>query len=264
MTQSLVTTQRDDDILTLTLNRPERHNALVPELLDALRAELDACTQEPPRALILAAEGRSFSSGGDVGGFYACPRPERQRYSRRIVGQLNQAILDLLRLPCPSIAAVHGMVTGGSIGLVLACDIVVVGPKASFAPWYVNVGYSPDGGWTALMPERIGRARALDVQLLNHSINADEALHWGLATRLAEDGRVRDEAHRLAHAIRGKIPGSVRRTLQLTRPDPQRVAAALDVELENFVDQIATGEADRGMAAFLGEHQGSTDRFPKE
>ncbi len=251
MTQTLVTTQRDDDIVTLTLNRPERHNALVPELLDALRTELEACTREPPRALILAAEGRSFSSGGDVGGFYACPRPERRRYSERIVGQLNQTILDLLRLPCPSIAAVHGMVTGGSIGLVLACDIVVVGPKASFAPWYVNVGYSPDGGWTALMPERIGRARALDVQLLNHSISADEALHWGLATRTAEDGRVEEEAHRLAQTLRGKIPGSVRRTLQLTRPDLQRVAAALDAELRNFLEQISTGEADRGMAAFL-------------
>ncbi len=253
MTEALVTSRRDDDIVTLTLNRPERHNALVPELLDALRAALAACSQEPPRALILAAEGRSFSSGGDVGGFYACPQSERRRYSQRIVGQLNQTILDLLRLPCPSVAAVHGMVTGGSIGLVLACDIAVVGPKASFAPWYVNVGYSPDGGWTALMPERIGRARALDVQLLNHAISADEALHWGLATRQAEDGQVLAEALRLAHTLRGKIPGSVRRTLQLTRPDPERVAASLDAELQNFLDQIETGEADRGMAAFLGK-----------
>ena len=70
---------------------------------------------------------------------------------------------------------------------------------------------------------------------------------------VAADGQVLAEALRLAHTLRGKIPGSVRRTLQLTRPDPERVAASLDAELQNFLDQIETGEADRGMAAFLGK-----------
>ncbi|HCR80727.1 MAG TPA: enoyl-CoA hydratase/isomerase family protein, partial [Alcanivorax sp.] len=100
----------------------------------------------------LDAEGRSFSTGGDVGGFYDTPRAERHDYASRVVGTLNAVILDLLSLPLPTVAAVHGMVTGGSVGLVLACDIVVAGPRASFAPWYTRVGYSPDGGWTALMP----------------------------------------------------------------------------------------------------------------
>ena len=152
--------QLDGELARITLNRPQRHNALVPELLDGLRAALARCREDRPAALILDAEGRSFSTGGDVGGFYDTPRAERHDYASRVVGTLNAVILDLLSLPLPTVAAVHGMVTGGSVGLVLACDIVVAGPRASFAPWYTRVGYSPDGGWTALMPERIGRARA--------------------------------------------------------------------------------------------------------
>lgn len=126
--------QLDGDLARITLNRPQRHNALVPELLDGLRAALARCREDRPAALILDAEGRSFSTGGDVGGFYDTPRAERHDYAVRVVGTLNAVILDLLSLPLPTVAAVHGMVTGGSVGLVLACDIVVAGPRASFAP----------------------------------------------------------------------------------------------------------------------------------
>ncbi|MCC5810140.1 MAG: enoyl-CoA hydratase/isomerase family protein [Ectothiorhodospiraceae bacterium] len=253
MPAPLVETRLEGQIAWVVLNRPDRHNALIPELLQELLAALHRLEYQQPRALILAAEGRSFSSGGDVGGFYACPRNERREYSRRVVGLLNDSILQLLRLPFPTIAAVHGMVTGGSIGLVLSCDLVVAGPKAHFAPWYVNVGFSPDGGWTALLPERIGRGRALEIQLLNGTIGAQQALDWGLISRLAEQGKERELASALAAEISGKQIGSVHRTLQLTRPDHDRVASGLDAELRNFLDQIDTEEADRGMAAFLGK-----------
>lgn len=241
-----------DGIATLTLDRPERHNALVPELLDGMRDALDRCRRDRPAALILRAEGRSFSTGGDVAGFYDVPRAERCDYAARIVGALNAVILDLLRLPVPTVAAVHGLVTGGSVGLVLACDIAVAGPRTHFAPWYTTVGFSPDGGWTALMPERIGRGRALDVQLTNRRIEAREALDLGLVQYLAGDGEVEYRAREVAERLRAAQPGSVCRTLALTRPDPEQVARALDAEYRHFLQQIDSDEADRGMAVFLG------------
>lgn len=244
--------QQADGIATLTLDRAERHNALVPELLQGLRDALARCRQDRPAALILRAEGRSFSSGGDVAGFYDTPRGERRAYAERVVGALNAAMLDLLRLPVPTVAAVHGLVTGGSVGLVLACDIAVAGPRSHFAPWYSAVGFSPDGGWTALMPERIGRGRALDVQLTNRRIEAREALDLGLVQYLADEGGVADKAAEVAGRLRAAKPGSVRHTLTLTRPDPERVARALDAEYRHFLEQIDSDEADRGMAAFLG------------
>jgi len=252
MTAALVRHRQENGIATLTLNRPERHNALVPELLDGLRDALARCREERPAALILDAEGRSFSSGGDVAAFYEIPRRERRVYAGRVVGGLNAAMLDLLRLPVPTVAAVHGLVSGGSVGLVLACDIAVAGPRAHFAPWYTAVGFSPDGGWTALMPERIGRGRALDVQLSNRRIEAREALDLGLVQYLAEEGGVADRARAVAERLRTARPGSLRHTLALTRPDPERVARLLDAEYLHFLEQIDSDEADRGMAAFLG------------
>lgn len=248
---TLVESQRENDIARLTLKRGKRHNALIPELLGALRDALAEQRTDPPRVLVLAAEGRSFSTGGDVGAFYDTPAPQRHRYASQVVGELNAAILDLLRLPCPTVAAVHGPVTGGSVGLVLACDIAVAGPNTSFAPWYTVVGFSPDGGWSALMPERIGRGRALDIQLTNRTLGADEALRLGLVQYLAEQDRVLDQALNVAATIAAAQPHSVRHTLALTRPDAARVAAGLDAEYQHFLEQIVTEEADRGMAAFL-------------
>lgn len=236
----------------LTLNRPERHNALVPELLTDIREALVRCRDDMPPMLIIDAAGKSFSTGGDVAGFYDTPRGHRQDYAASVVGELNRTIIDLLELPVPTIVAVHGLVTGGSLGLVLACDIAVLGPKASFAPWYTVVGYSPDGGWTALLPERIGRARALDIQLTNRPLKAEEAYHSGLAQYLAPSGEELTTAWSLASQIRTRQPGSVARTLKLGRPDLERVKAGLELEYQQFLEQIVTVEADQGMAAFLG------------
>lgn len=244
--------REENGIGRLTLNRPERHNALIPALLDDLSRALEHCRLEPPTVLVIDAAGKSFSTGGDVAGFYDTPRAERASYAGTVVGTLNKVITQLLTLPVPTITAVQGMVTGGSLGLVLASDIVVAGPKASFAPWYTVVGYSPDGGWSALLPERIGRARALDIQLTNRTISRDDALAWGLAQYRSEAGEELATALSIATTLTHRKSGSVARTLRLNRPDPERVAAALEREREAFLEQIVTDEADHGMAEFLG------------
>ena len=248
---SAVRTSIEDRIARLTLNRPERHNALVPELLRAIRDGLADVRQSDAQVLILDASGPSFSTGGDVAAFYDTARSSRKAYAQRVVGELNATLLDLLDMPVPTVVAVHGMVTGGSVGLVLACDIAVVGDGASFAPWYTVVGFSPDGGWTTLMPERIGRARALDIQLTNRAVDADEAYRLGLAQYRAGVHDTGARALEVARFIRAARPGSVGHTLRLTRPNRTTVAAGLEAEYRFFLEQIDSEEADQGMAAFL-------------
>lgn len=248
---TVVNYHTEDGVACLTLNRPSRHNALVPELLDELLDKLDVCRQERPAVLILEAEGRSFSSGGDVAGFYDTPRGQRGAYAAKVVGALNQVILSLLDLPMPTIASVQGLVSGGSLGLVLACDLAIASDKASFAPWYSVVGFSPDGGWSALLPERIGRARALEVQLTNRSIDADEAHRLGLVQYRTDTPGLAPLSREIATAIRDKQAGSLRHTLALTRPDRAQAAAGLEAEYRHFLEQIESDEADHGMAAFL-------------
>ncbi len=237
---------------TITLNRPRRHNSLVPELLQELVEGLaELREREDLRVMVLQANGRSFSTGGDVRAFHE-HRDRAEAYSARLVGLLNQAILLLLEFPVPVVAAVHGIVTGGSLGLVLASDIVLLAPGAGFTPYYPVVGFSPDGGWTALLPRLIGLKRAAEVLLRNQTITADQAVAWGLASRIVPVDRIREEARTAASEIAAMKLGSLQRTKHLLRADYLDVAERLRDEQRHFCEQIVTDEAKHGMVAFLG------------
>lgn len=246
----LVLCEQTGSIATLTLNRPERHNSLVPELLaDLLRALHNTADV---RVLVLQANGRSFSTGGDVRAFYD-HREVIRLYASEIVGLLNQTIEALLNFPAPTIAVVNGIVTGGSIGLVLACDLVIVSPQATFAPYYNVVGFSPDGGWTALLPTVIGATRTAEALLTNATLSAQQAVAWGLANRVVEGDRLRDEAQVMARHIAALKIGSLQRSIQLLRDHKRSALPKLANELQQFVEQIVTEEAQTGIAEFLKE-----------
>src|SRR5690625_1102984 len=246
---------RRGQIRVITLARPERHNALVPELIDGVRAGLaHAATDPEAKAVVITARGRTFSTGGDVAAFAAYDGAELVSYARRIVHSLNQMILALVQLDIPVVTAVRGAVTGGSLGFLLASDAVILAADAVIAPYYVDVGFSADGGWTALLPQRIGHARAGALQYANDRLDAQRAVDWGLALAIAE-GDVDQAALDLAERYAAKKPGAMRRTKALLSEDPERLADRLEAELESFVDQIQTDEAKAGMHQFLHRTQ---------
>ena len=248
---NLALLETHNHIATLTLNRPERHNSLVPEFLRELMSAVAQVNQQTElRALVLQANGRSFSTGGDVHGFYD-HRANIEPYANEIVGLLNQVIVAMVKLPMPIVAAVHGIVTGGSIGLVLASDIVLVAPEASFTPFYSVVGFSPDGGWTAMLPSIIGQKRTSEILMLNQTISAEQAMTWGMANVIVPANQIRDEAQSVAESIAQKKWGSIRRTKGLLWKDTDALKTALDQERQKFCEQIVTQEALNGMGAFL-------------
>ena len=252
---SLVKSQRSGSITTLTLNRPERHNSLVPELLvELLRALDDARADASTRVIVLGAEGRSFSTGGDVRAFFSAGK-DLPEYAAETVGLLNRAILTMLQMSQPIVAAVHGMVTGGSLGLVLAADVVLMADEATITPWYAVVGFSPDGGWTAMLPELIGARRTSNILLRNHSITSNEAVSWGLAAEAVAAASTLGAAQVVANDIADKVVGSVAATKKLLWGNTTEVAARLESERQDFVKQIVTPEALRGMADFLGRER---------
>jgi 2-(1,2-epoxy-1,2-dihydrophenyl)acetyl-CoA isomerase len=251
----LVLVERVGPVATLTLNRPARHNSLVPELLEALLDALTGLAADPElRAVVLQANGRSFSTGGDLRGFHE-REGDLEAYAETIVGLLNRVILALLALPAPVVSGVQGAVTGGSLGLVLASDIVLVGPEASFTPYYGVVGFSPDGGWTALLPAVIGPRRAAEALLLNRTILAEEAVMWGLANRIVPRESLRQATESVAREVASLVPGSIRRTKSLLATTLTKGLAAaeegLEREYRHFREQATTPEARSGVAAFL-------------
>ena len=250
----LVLIERDGEVARVTLNRPQRHNSLVPELLERLEEILDReVAAWQPRALVLAGAGSSFSTGGDVSAFRAVPAGVRGRYARRIVGALHRVILRLLALPCPVIARVQGQVTGGAFGFVLASDLVAMARGAFIAPYYAEVGFAPDGGWTALLPERIGAARAGAIQFLNTHIEADEAVALGLATIAAGAGSLDAIVDGWLHTICSNSAQTITatRALLLTPERHDAIARGLERELERFVNLIEAEATDGGMKRFL-------------
>lgn len=242
-----------DGVARITLNRPQRHNSLVPELVAALNSALSEVRKHDLAALVLAGAGKSFSTGGDVAAFHAVPRGKRRAYAEVLVGGLHEAILTLLDMPMPVITRVHGPVTGGSLGLVLAADLVAIASSTFIAPYYVDVGFSPDGGWTALLPERIGAARAREIQILNRHISAGAAVAYGIATEATAARQLDEVIESWITTLHGKVRGSVRATRELLAPPERRteVEGRLRRELDRFLDQIETEEADAGMAKFL-------------
>jgi enoyl-CoA hydratase/carnithine racemase len=252
----LVLSERVGPIAVLTLNRPERHNSLVPAFLEELLAAVEALRAEAGvRAVVLQANGRSFSTGGDVAGFLE-GMDNLEAYADTVVGLLNQVILALFELPVPVVAAVHGIVTGGSLGLALGADLVLVAPEASFTPYYSVVGFSPDGGWTALLPAIIGPKRTAEILMHNRTITAEEAVAWGLASRLVPAERIREEALNAAQEIAAKKPGSIGHTKRLLGTALGDIRAGLEAERAHFVQQIATPEARQGILAFVeGRHK---------
>ncbi|MGD2157916.1 MAG: enoyl-CoA hydratase/isomerase family protein [Anaerolineales bacterium] len=249
----LVLLEIEEGLATLTLNRAQRHNSLVPALLEALLEGLDSIrVRSDLRTVVLQANGRSFSTGGDLRGF-AAHLDDIEAYASELVGLLNQAILGIIRLSQPVVGAVHGVVTGGSLGLVLACDIVLLTPEAQFTPYYSVVGFSPDGGWTALLPQIIGFKRAAEVLMRNQTITAEQAVAWGLASRIVPLQELRAAARQAAKDIAAQVPGSVRGAKRLLSIGLGDLEGRLETERSRFVKLIAQPETQRDMLTFLNK-----------
>jgi 2-(1,2-epoxy-1,2-dihydrophenyl)acetyl-CoA isomerase len=165
----------------------------------------------------------------------------------------------LIDLPQPVVAAVHGLVTGGSIGLVLACDLVYAAPQVVFKAHYATAGFSPDGGWTALVGRVAGVHRAAAALLLNRSLCAEEAVAWGLANELVAAEELQQAAAAAARRIAAYPGDTMRAAKRLLWGDRERLAADLEAERRHFLELIVQPAAEQGVAAFLRDFRDYPD-----
>ena len=247
-----VTLQREGAVVVLSLNRPERHNALVPALLSSLLAALESDACCTASAIVLRAEGRSFSTGGDLLGFQQ-HIDSIAEYAFELVGLLNKAIIGLYFHPLPVICSVQGQVTGGSVGLLLAANRVLMSRRASITPWYNEVGFSPDGGWTGILPLVIGHQQVTQWLSTNASYNATDCLELGLVDRVTE-GECDTAALAWAQMLATGQDSSVSHTPHRINLDAETLLAALEAERKAFVAQIQTSAAPCGIEKFLRRH----------
>jgi len=190
--------EKDGAIAILTLDRPDRLNAMADPMWDALYEHLaKIAADDGIRAVILTGAGRAFCSGGDVTGMAKSDVVSgRARSQRR-----HRAVLALYNLEKPLIAAVRGPVYGIGNSLALACDLVIASETAKFSMAFKKVGIVPDGGAIFFLTQYLGIARAKDLVYTARAVPAGEALELGLVVRVVPDEKLEAEARALAQEL---------------------------------------------------------------
>ena len=260
MSHGQVRLERREKIGIITLDRPERRNALGEAMWEALDKVLDELEKSLPRVVVVTGEGdEAFTAGMDVNpdnpqieplvnAVQTGDREPGARLLRRLRGTMDR----LVGLPVPLIAAVNGLAYGGGAELAIRCDLRVVDPRAVIAFSEVRLGLMPDLGGGPALARLIGPGRAADLILTARKVGAKEAFELGMVNRVAEQGKSLDEALSLAEQIARNGPRAVRSSLEILRRSAELpLSEAFALEMEKAADLIATGECAHGITAFL-------------
>ncbi len=186
---SLIDVELKSGIATLTLNRPEKRNAMSDDMRAELVLALSAAAGDAKvRALVITGAGKGFCAGGDVAGMQQrleAPVGQTGFNGWRRQRGVHHAVSILHRMPKPTIAAVNGAAAGLGADLALCCDFVVASSAATFTWSYIHRGLIPDGGGLYFLPRRVGLPRAKELIFSGRAVDANEALALGIADRLS-------------------------------------------------------------------------------
>jgi enoyl-CoA hydratase len=243
-----------DGVALLTLNRPDRGNGVVPELVRDLMAALDRLEPDRSvRAIVLTGAGRQFSAGADLVAMkryleHELPATE-EPYNARALFPLTQRIT-ASRLPF--IAAINGGATAGGLDLALACDLRVASSRAKLGETYINLGLAPGNGGTYFLPRLVGSGMAAELALTGDVLDAARALEIGLVNRVVEPGDLLPAATELAARIAAKPWRAVEATKQALRASWQLdLASSMSASYWAVSALHHTADLKEGIDAFL-------------
>jgi methylglutaconyl-CoA hydratase len=252
MPRNTIRLEFEGALATIVFNRPEKRNAISPELIDDLLAALAELESSAARAVILTGAGKAFCAGMDLDALAALATlsPEQNLEDSRRMAQLFRAVYSF---PKPTIAAVNGAAIAGGTGLALLCDFTLAVPEAKFGYTEVKIGFIP-ALVSVFLRRQLGEKQARDLLLTGRLFEAAEARSLGLVNEIVPAERLLARAHELAHALLVNSPTSLARTKRLLR---QCADAALDAEIELAVQANAairsTADFKEGLTSFLAK-----------
>ncbi|MFT3854225.1 MAG: enoyl-CoA hydratase-related protein [Ilumatobacteraceae bacterium] len=251
-------TSPEPGITVLSLNRPEKLNAMSSEMIQELHGHLDdIAVDSTVRVVVLTGTGRGFCAGLDLGGYGQAPHTEgwgRTQAGFAVQKHIASLIPHLRSLPQPVIAAVNGAAAGGGFALVLGSDIRLAARSAKFNAAFIRIGLSAcDIGTSWLLPRLVGASRAHDLMLTGRIFDADEAARIGLVIDVFDDDALLEAAFAKARQIMLNSPFGVALTKEgmwsaLEIPGQQ---AAIDLENRQQIMASATADHREAMTAFL-------------
>jgi enoyl-CoA hydratase len=247
MAEDLVLIDREGAVGLVRLNRPDKLNALSPDMLSALADALDDLdADEDIRVIVITGNERAFAAGADI--------EAMSNFSSEDVLRVNtrQYWLRMWRVGKPLIAAVSGFAFGGGCELALQCDLIVASETAKFAQPEIKLGVMPGAGGTQRLAKAIGPYRAMEMERTGEPITAQQAFEANLVNRVVPVERYLDEAMELARLIAARPPIAVRRAREAFKQGLWgTMQEGMDLERENFVSLFDTEDQKEGMAAFL-------------
>jgi 2-(1,2-epoxy-1,2-dihydrophenyl)acetyl-CoA isomerase len=232
MSYETIRVENEGPLTVITLNRPDRLNAMPPQMADELgEAFYDL---GDARAVLITGEGKGFCSGADLAARgEASALTSKGGSHKALQNHYNPAISQVLRAQVPVIAAVNGPAAGVGCSLALAADFTIASKNAYFLQAFVNIGLVPDGGSTWLLARAIGRARATRMMMLGEKIGAEQAEDWGLIYKAVEADALMDEARGLAE----KLANGPTQAIKMMKEN-------LNLALDGTVQQVFVREAE--------------------
>lgn len=251
-------TEAAPGVVQLTLDRPDKLNAMTAELVQSLHDHLDAIAIDPTaRVVILTGRGRGFCAGLDLGGYGTAPHTAhlgRTQAGFAVQKHIATLIPKMRSIPQPIISAVNGPAAGGGFALVLGSDIRLAARSARFNAAFIRIGLSAcDIGTSWLLPRLVGAARAQELMLTGRVFDADEAYRIGLVVDVLDDATLLDAALTKAHEVMRNTPFGVALTKEGMWGALEIPALQNAIDLENRQQIMASATADHreAMAAFL-------------
>ncbi len=238
----------DGPMALITIDRPEKHNAISLDTLEELHRAVRRAAEDDDVCVITitGAGGRAFASGSDLSEVL-------RRDLRKALEPIVQGLADQLeRTPKPTIAAIDGICMGGGLEVALGCDLRIATPRSKFATPEGKLGIIPGGGATARLPRLVGPGWAMEMMLMGEPIDAERALSVGLVTRLVEPEELLAEARRMADHLAGFAP-FVPRTMKAMVQFGMDASLASAQMLEKYAQGalVQTEDKQEGISAFL-------------
>jgi enoyl-CoA hydratase/carnithine racemase len=252
MTGTVLTDEAGEGVRIVTLNRPQRLNAILPELLDDLVEAIAVADRDPAiRAIVLTGAGRAFCSGDDLKDFESQVGDEAS--TRAYIERIQDVTRAIVLGDTPVIGAIRGWAVGGGLEWVINCDFAIAAEGTRFFFPEIAWGLFVTGGVTALLPRLVGLQRARELILLGEKFDAAQAHDWGLVFKVVPDAALLPEALALARRIAGLPPGPVRDLRRiLARRGGEGLEAAMVAETAATVRGFLDPETAKRIAAFGG------------
>jgi methylglutaconyl-CoA hydratase len=246
-------------IRTITLNRPERRNAMTPEMQTELISALEDAASSSCRVLVLAGAGEAFCSGLDLSALHSMQDKSAAEH-RLDAERIARLFIALYELPIPTIAAVHGAAIAGGAGLAFLCDFTLATPEAKFGFTEVRIGFVP-ALVSAFLALQVGDKRSRDLLLTGRLIDAEETCRLGLVNEIVAPGELAQHVRSLADVLIANSPQSLKATKQLmAQQNKAWLNAAAAQALEANALARETADFREGITAFLEKRKPAWER----